>query len=215
MVWYLFILFAVLGQDCPVASCEGLELNICVSKQSDNLLINEYGCPDDTTCLIKEVYSWFETLKNNNINQSLYNCTSSDSVEIDLDIMNATDEDAICKDRNPGDMLELGLHPKRCTSNEDCRLLSGALSTCSCGLDGYKYCNPEWGSEVFEAFWYECEDGEVDLKYWKYYNRLYRYYPFYITAPDCSSRIFDDIDFVKPDSGYMIYLSIIGILMLI
>jgi len=46
---------------------------------------------------------------------SLYICTSSDSVEIDPDILNATSEDAICEDRQPGDMLEVDLHPKRCT----------------------------------------------------------------------------------------------------
>lgn len=217
MIWNILIWIAVTAEECPKANCDGLGLDmyVCASKVDNEFLINDYGCPDDTTCLMTEVYVWYKSLLDENISDDIFKCIDSEGINIDPEIDQVKEEDVKCDSRPTGEMLEVDLHPKRCDSNKDCKLMNGELTECSCGMDGFKYCQPEWGSEVFEIFWFECDDGEIDIDYWKYYKKLYKYYAFYITAPDCASVIFEDLDFKKPDSAMMVYYGISLIIFLI
>ena len=64
-----------------------------------------------------------------------------------------------------GEMLLNDIHPRRCNTSDDCILRNLSTSPCVCGLDGYSYCQAQWGSEVFDGYWQECNASDNQLPY--------------------------------------------------
>lgn len=101
------------------------------------------------------------------------------------------------------------LHPHRCDSDNDCVSINGIKGSCLCGFDGHAYCQPLWGSEVFEEMWEYCSDSEeLDYDYWLYWNTLQNYYTYYIETPDCGRSLFFELFELedKPDNGLSLIL---------
>lgn len=211
---YLILLsFLPLGfAECPVVKCEELKVKECAVRNGATASINEFGCPKGQTCLISAFNSWFD-----GTTETLYCVDSPD----DTDDPSSND----CGTKPTGEMLApnndgVVLHLKECAESTDCVLENGGTSSCECAMDGKRYCQPEWGSEVFDDYWDLCEasNKEVDYAFYSYFKQLQASYVGFLLAPDCARSIFEELQELKtrPDSAYMtgmgVLLMLLGII---
>ena len=209
MFWIVF-LFYTAWADCPIAQCQPLSVGECAKKESGKVHINGYGCTKDKTCLASEFENWYSS------SETVLMCTDEPE-------SSSSSNDVECGTRDKNQMLakangEYVLHPKRCNSDSDCLLQNGSTSPCKCGLDGYSYCSPQWGSEVFDDYWEYCDagDGKVKFEIYEYYRDLHDNYPYFILAPDCARNIIEELKGLatKPDCAVLaaVVLSLIYLL---
>ena len=198
----LGFILPVLAITCPDTSCTDLEVGVCATKSNSSIQLNKYGCPKGKCCFVTELQSWY-----NGETQHL-NCSEMEQEE---------EESVECPSAPSSQMLQEGLHPKRCESSEDCLAETGQKSDCVCGLDGFGYCKPLWGSEVFARYWEVCrENSQVSYQFWKYYQDLYNYYPEFVAAPVCSLRIFQEFQSLQeePEFSVLLELSLLSALLI-
>ena len=89
-------------------------------------------------------------------NGDSYSCQSSTS----MDLSEPSDPSYIvCPSRDINRDLQTGSYPKQCQDDDDCRLQDGENQTCTCGIDGEKYCEADRASTVYDEYWRECFDN--------------------------------------------------------
>jgi hypothetical protein len=129
-----------------------------------------------------------------------YNSTKSSyfhscvSVVYKIELVSTTNTS--CYDVLDGQELEDSTWPKQCSSDDDCKLTSGELALCECGLDGSKYCRPPVTSNVFKTYWDTCDAStqttSLDTKI--IWDWSYHFYTSILSGPDCSSDLFYELD---------------------
>jgi hypothetical protein len=200
-------LVMVLGKgraDCPVVNCSNSQdIGVCAALQNGQVMINPVGCTATTFCQATELLDWY-----NNKGSYIY-CKEFSSPN--------TPATMNCGTRNDFEGLKDGIHPKRCNSISDCELLNGELSACECGMDGFMYCMPQWGSEVFDSYWDWCELQGMNVSYgwWQYFASMHDYYNYYIAAPDCAMNIFWELQGLQsfPSAALTAGIVALGIIM--
>lgn len=191
--------FFILGQiaaACPVVQCGTEPIGVCGSRYSTTININYQGCTATTFCELENLFDWY-----NNGGSYIY-CKEFTSVDT------SAYADVTCGNRDESTFLLEDIHPKRCNTSDDCILKNSENSPCLCGLDGFSYCQPQWGSEVFDLFWTYCDvyNGTVPYSMWTYWENLQKYYNYYITAPDCAMNIFYELQVLATVPGFGIIL---------
>ena len=101
----------------------------------------------------------------------------------------STDEEVSCPSRDPTRELEVGIHPKRCSSSEDCKLVSGEHSKCECGMDGKKWCTADLHSFVFDNYWIACQEGTITPAQQDWWQSRQQQYVLMETSPVCIDNI--------------------------
>ena len=96
--------------------------------------------------------------------------------------------------------LETGAHPKECVrpgyGDPHCLLKDGSFALCTCGMNGFHYCQVSEGDPEMDSLWEVCEGKNHNLTYaearfWYFYVG---YFTFLQTAPICSD--FYEFDYV-------------------
>mmetsp|Transcript_3060 Transcript_3060/g.6330 ORF Transcript_3060/g.6330 Transcript_3060/m.6330 type:complete len:224 (-) Transcript_3060:1574-2245(-) len=186
MLWLLAFVYLTQGQECPVAKCKELDPDVCVIVADMFLVINENGCYKDEYCNVTNAYEQWDAR-----NHTVLYCE-------DLEDHDYSSDDFICEERDSTERLETGVHPKRCNSDDDCLMKNGLTTACECGLDGFKYCKPGLGSQVFDYLWADCEerDGEVTEEQWRYWLDFQADYHYYVMAPACARAVFYELEWL-------------------
>jgi hypothetical protein len=198
----MFFLFTVIA--CPVIDCGDQDIGVCASIEDGGVVLNERGCTKSTSCELLDLVDW-----NENSGTFLY-CQEFEDQD--------SHEDSVhCPERDKNEALESDYHPVRCNSTQDCLTKNGNESECKCGMDGFSYCMPLWGSEVFENYWNFCEDGDgkTSYKVWNYYRLMYLYYNFYISAPDCALNIFYELQDLQDAPSFAWRIGVVGFIALV
>lgn len=177
-----------LGKACLPVVCEQLDKYNCAADNETVITINIFGC-SGKSCSLSTYLSWIDS----DVNGLLY-CSPAN---VPLPNANAT----ICPVRPIGETLVNGdIYPIRCESKEDCRLENGNTTECVCGLDGFQYCQPLLGAEIFDSFWKACDsdtERTVDGEVWSYYTTLQQLYVYYISAPDCAKNLLSELVYLQ------------------
>lgn len=204
MLLYLNLIVHSFALTCPAASCGSNDIGVCGTVEDSEIILNDKGCTKNKYCKVNNLVDWY-----NNAGTYLY-CE-------DIDDGSKDKSDVKCGKRNKDQRLLQDIHPKRCQSSGDCVLRNGKETECLCAMDGFAYCLPEWGSEVFELFWEYCNDNDDTVTYeiWKYFSDLHDYYNFFIAAPDCAMLIFYELQDLESIPGFSIELGFIGFFYLI
>lgn len=186
---------------CPVTICGSNDIGVCGYSNTSHIILNDKGCIKDEYCNVDSINDWRDE------NGTYLHCKQFEDND-------TTSDDVPCGQRDIHELLLEDIHPKRCNSSSDCMMMNGKETDCLCGMDGYFYCLPEWGSEVFDLFWDYCKDNDNKVTYdlWVYFKDLHDYYNYYVTAPDCAMLIFYELQNLDslPDSAYG--LVILGVL---
>lgn len=178
---------------CPVWNCTSMAYDICVAISQNQLLVNTNGCDRDFYCSYTDVMNWYSP--KSLPSRDLFNCTRQDFTP------NTTlgSETVFCGNRNSNDNLLTGSHPKQCLSVTDCQTQGGWTTDCLCGMDGYKYCQPEVGSGAMDGYWTLCEehqnrtnDPRVTVAARAYWLGYLEYYTLVVSAPDCVWRVLNE-----------------------
>lgn len=184
----MFIIFTLISlalskETCPVYTCGTEAIGVCASKEDGSIILNEIGCTATTYCKLTSISDWYFN------GGSYFYCEEfSEDTE--------STDDVKCGDRDKEEMLQEDIHPKRCNTTDDCILKNGQKSECLCAMDGFSYCQPEWGSEIFDLFWEYCDSSSgntVSYDMWNYWSELQNHYNYYIAAPDCAMNIFYEL----------------------
>ena len=205
---FLYLLNFVSSQlaSCPIIQCGTTPMGVCASNNImsppsnayDSININYQGCTFTTFCEMMSLYPWYQN------GGSFLHCQEFSSV----DTSNYPDQP--CGPRPNNTMLSNDVHPRRCITDADCTLQNGSTSPCLCGMDGSYYCQPDWGSEVFNLYWDYCtasKNNTISYAYWSYFSALQQYYTYYIAAPNCATNIFNELQvFNSPPYGTAINL---------
>ena len=67
-----------------------------------------------------------------------------------------------CGVRDETQEIKEGEHPKQCATDADCEMQNGQTTSCKCGMDSKYWCQAAWGSEEFDGFWDDCDNGVID-----------------------------------------------------
>lgn len=167
---------------CPIIDCGEQDIGVCARIEEDQIVVNSKGCTESTFCELLDLNSWYE-----NAGSYLY-CQEFDEDD-------SSKEDVKCPTRDKNQFLMDDYHPKRCNSTDDCQMKNGNYTNCECGMDGYSYCMPEWGSEVYDLYWSFCDENndKTTHEIWNYFDLIHEYYSYYVTAPDCAVNIFYEL----------------------
>ena len=169
---------------CVPVICSQLDRYNCAAYNETVVTINAFGC-SELSCTLSSYLNWLSSGTS-----EVLKCVSTVYIT-------PTVNDTTCPLRPAGEILVKGdIYPIRCVTNADCLLENGNTTECICGLDGYQYCQPPLGSEVFETLWNECDsDSErsVDGEVWTYYTTLQQLYVYQVSAPSCAQTILDEL----------------------
>lgn len=203
MIW-LLVLHLAHSQECPIAKCKSLDADVCVVIADMFLVVNDNGCYKDEFCNVTTAYAQWET----RVHDVIY-CQEIPDHDYPSD-------DFECGDRDLTQRLDAGVHPKRCKTDDDCLMGNGETTECECGLDGFKYCKPGLGSQVFDYLWADCDDngGDVTEEQWRYWLDYQTDYHFFVMAPDCARAIFYELEWLESVPDYAAYLPAIVALIL-
>jgi hypothetical protein len=192
---------------CPIIQCSPLDIGVCaISGPNQTITINYNGCISKTYCEVSEYINWYNNggsylhcQEFPNMNLSIYAPYFCSGLYLYCQDTSAIDYSSYsnvnCGVRDESTMLLDDIHPKQCRTDKDCILKNLNTSPCLCGMDGNSYCMPQWGSEVFEAYWNKCNNnnGYMVSYWWFYWSSLQKYYNYYIAAPDCAMNIFAEL----------------------
>mmetsp|Transcript_3046 Transcript_3046/g.6307 ORF Transcript_3046/g.6307 Transcript_3046/m.6307 type:complete len:219 (+) Transcript_3046:256-912(+) len=199
IIWLL--VQRVLAETCPLYTCEVLDTRVCVEyTTSTNYTINKEPCPSSFYCSYEDFADWQITA----VKGDQLLCTTEDTGTLTID--DPKDSDYLCGAREEDRDLEYGSYPKLCDDKSDCKLDDGTYNTCSCGLDGSAYCEPDINSDAFDDYWDECwEDnyGRIEsFKHWAFWKLKSTYFVPYTSAYSCAHNLLsefiqiDDYDYV-------------------
>ncbi|CAG9324441.1 unnamed protein product [Blepharisma stoltei] len=196
----ILLLVYLAESTCPAIMCNSLETGAVALDSDGSVYVNFYGCPVGTYGSVESLMSWFKN------NGTVLFCHTLDTPSLD------SSESIDCLTFPGEELLADTVYPKRCNSSTDCLLKDGGYVDCLCGLDGYSYCMPGWGADVFDGYWEYCDKhhNKTPQTYWQYYKDLHTYYNYWIMAPSCAQTTF--IEFVTlqaglPNSGLYIIIS--------
>lgn len=180
LLWYLLVA-RVWG--CVQVTCEQLDRYNCASLNDTIINVNSYGC-SDRTCSIATFLPWQEEGSSNLLKCDAIVSTDSGTVA----------DSVLCDAKPTNQLLANGdIYPTRCKSSADCLLQDGSYNACVCGLDGFQYCAPTMGAEVFHRLWELCDEtGQIDAEDWEHYQLLLKFYVQYTSAPSCALSIFSE-----------------------
>ena len=66
-------------------------------------------------------------------------------------------------------------------------------------MNGFAYCQPKLGSDVFEFMWDECNKNSMEMsqgskRFWEIYQE---YYVYLASKPECSKDLFIELDEIQ------------------
>ena len=66
-------------------------------------------------------------------------------------------------------------------------------------MNGFSYCQPKLGSEVFEVMWDECSKNTMEMsqaskRFWELYQE---YYIILASKPECSKDLFIELEEIQ------------------
>lgn len=214
MLVSVMLLSVATAFECLRYECSSLSQGVCAMIGPDStVLLNRAGCTADSQCDYLVLYEW----ASDSDLGDLFECHSTDESEWFFDMLDDfedlpektleesinTPEDEVeasymdCRERDILDQYPNTL--QMCETDSDCTKLNGSRGTCSCGLDGSKYCIVEMDSSAFDAYWNICAslDGKIDeitAKLWYWHSLLYVQIK---TNPDCGPGIFQDLSYTE------------------
>ncbi|CAG9322878.1 unnamed protein product [Blepharisma stoltei] len=210
---------------CPQWVCQSLNYTVCATLQGTQILANSNGCPTDFYCKLEDFYDWSDLLSPSST-KSFY-CTRQNYDGVDSSTIDSQGS-SFCGTRNPDAFLAVGSHPKKCTTQQDCKTREGWSTQCVCGLDGYFYCEADISSNAFDGYWKVCQisknltnDLRIDARNRTYWNWYQKYYVEIISAPGCLGnllwefQILSDLKSLALDSAVFLGISAVSTALLI
>lgn len=210
MIVLSLLLYVVSAFQCRPYECSYLTQGVCASvSMNSTIFLNKSGCPSNSQCDYLALYKW---ASHANANES-FECHSSsinswffrvlDDIQAKTG-MTLAESISIPENKVQDSFMECSKRDikaqypnslQMCESDQDCVMLNGEVGSCSCGLDGNKYCNVGMHSEEFDAYWKLCEElgdkiDEDTAKLWYWYSLLYVQVK---TNPDCSDDVLSDL----------------------
>lgn len=182
------LLLLKLGRACLPVICGQLDRYNCAAYNETAITINSFGC-SGRSCTLSSYINWVNSDPSGVLNcaETIYFAPTANSTT--------------CPSRPAGERLANGdIYPIRCVTDADCVLESGNTTECICGLDGYQYCQPLLGAEVFDFFWKECASDlkrGVDGETWTYYSTLQQLYVYLVSAPSCARYTLEELAFLE------------------
>ncbi|OMJ69492.1 hypothetical protein SteCoe_32766 [Stentor coeruleus] len=182
-IFYLTFLISTVSATCPTILCGSYSTHLCGIFTDDSIEISP--CLGSDICNIQDLYTNWEQgntglpCKKN----SLY--PNTESLE---ELMKIT----CLKTPDLGKKLQ-GIHPKVCSSNNDCTLADGSVGECKCGLSihGFSYCEISEADDLSLSVQKAACDKDADLfillllkqEFWVYLH----------DRPLCAGFVFEDI----------------------
>ena len=194
----LLIIALASAENCKKFTCKQLTQDTCAAVLDDTLYVNTIPCNGTDTCSIAQITNWSMT---HLPRQGPLQCTGLEGIQFQMPYNETDAQDMVnCGERNYDERLVVEGHPKRCATNSDCLTQDGQEGLCTCGLDEFKWCQPKWGSMVFDNFWLQCEAHGGKMTKEEYYQWAF-YHDNYIklnSGPDCIRNLYEHRFFPKP-----------------
>ena len=188
-VWCLSVL-PLLCTACIPVTCGQLDRFNCAAYNTTVITVNSFGC-SGMTCTLRDLVEWLDSE-----DAGVLHC-----MPVPYYNYFGTATTSRCPERplsqNPanGDV-----YPIRCESSSDCEIQDGSQTPCICGLDGFQYCKPLLGSQVFESLWATCEENDdraIDSSTWEYYEILQQLYVYQVSAPSCAQALLEELVYLQ------------------
>ena len=186
LIWWLAI-GVTADIRCPVVDCQPYQEGICAVNAGSELHVNTNPCNPTETCSMTSLLEWWSTAQP----QAQYLCSSQPAL-----LRNSTlTVPQICLEAESAHEFKAGSGRLSCLSDEDCRLQDGSaapVGTCVCTLQqsGLGVCMPDIQNPVFEGYWEDCSDENLEnleiLNFWSFYFSLW---PYLQTDIPCSSYL--------------------------
>jgi hypothetical protein len=193
------ILVAVMGVElCPVWSCALLDAGVCAEIDSGEIHMSTTGCAEGMFCSKSTILRFYSQLQIHGRDKGTIRCLdfsydSDEPNEFDEDDVDDVEDEVNCSLRNPDQELASGNHPKQCSFASDCRTREGKDGSCVCGMDGIYWCEPNWGSSVFNEFWESCMENHdrIDIDVYNWWSYRHEQYVDLQSAPECKTHLYE------------------------
>ena len=153
------LVVAARAMTCPLAECQALDPGVCSEIQDGKLLVNTARCPQGTYCNVHAA-----------LGTPTQHCSPTATLPPAL---------SLCGERLSAREFKRGPGLVECDQDSDCMTVDGLLQPCICGLrsNGKGLCAADPSSAVFEAYWQDCEGGEMyssdGQDFWSLYISLW------------------------------------------
>jgi hypothetical protein len=220
----MVLLLAVAEAACIEAVCGTLASAYCAYQVSEDVLsVNSEGCSG--SCSVEDIEylsvgSYIECASQamQEISYSFSFSYSFDSTKLQSEYSWSWSYEISstqCGVRQPIKELREGDYPKLCDSDFDCMLEDGTSASCSCSLDGSSYCVADFNSEMYNDFWNECDDDDLDQVESQYWYSVMSTYPLYVNVVECAMATFNEFRIISEfESDAAITLGLMGLLVI-